>query len=101
MEKITAYKYNNKLFENEEDVEKYQLEQRLIKIIRDKKYDIHRLLRDLANNREFREEVKTALTPQAQIIHEDNWKKCSYCGGSVGESGYYCKNCGAKFVEVE
>lgn len=101
MEKITAYKYNDKLFATQEEVENYKIEQILIKIIWNRKYDIHSFLRDLANKQEFREEVRNAITPKAQILQEDKWKKCSNCRGSVGDSGRYCKNCGAKFVEVE
>lgn len=35
-----------------------------------------------------------------RIIHWD-WIECNNCGGSVEESGKYCKHCGAKFVEEQ
>lgn len=41
------------------------------------------------------------VTKSAKRIKHKDWIECSQCKGSVGESGKYCKNCGAKFVEVE
>ncbi|KAF0092194.1 MAG: hypothetical protein FD141_378 [Fusobacteria bacterium] len=45
--------------------------------------------------------IKDLFIIKANRIKHKDWTECSCCGGSVGESGKYCKHCGAKFVEAK
>ncbi len=45
--------------------------------------------------------IKELFIIKAKRIKHKDWTECSNCGGSIGESGMYCKNCGAKLVEAQ
>lgn len=45
--------------------------------------------------------IKDLFIIKAKRIKHKDWTECSNCGGSVGDSGKYCKSCDAKFVEVD
>lgn len=47
------------------------------------------------------EVLEYLVTKSAKRIKHKDWIECEKCGGSVGQSGKYCKHCGVKFVEVE
>lgn len=45
--------------------------------------------------------IKDLFMIKANRIKHKDWTECSNCSGSVGDSGLFCKNCGAKLVEVQ
>lgn len=87
----------NNLFQVEKEIEKYKIEQEINRISWG--LDVHELFVKLIHDSDYRLKFKDVLTPKAERIKLNEWIKCSNCGGSVGESGLYCKNCGSKFVE--
>ncbi len=90
---------NDKLFQVEKEVEKYKIEQEINRISWG--LDVHELFVKLIHDSDYRLKFKDVLTPKAERIKYKDWTECNCCGGSVGQSGKYCKHCGAKFVEVE